>query len=214
MAKPIVYGPGFSTYVRSTLLTLEEKGVDYDLEFVDMLTGAAGTEPHIRRQPFAKVPAFHHDGMDLYETVAIMRYVDEAFDGPALQPADAKARARMEQILSIVDSYAYDALIKSCVIPRVVAPMVGGETDEAAIGEARPAMTTCVAALNALHGDSGGPFLVGDAVSLADLHLTPVYAYFSTMPEAELLADAPALRGWWDAMKSRPSVVATEPELG
>ena len=59
----------------------------------------------LSRQPFNKVPAFEHDGNMLYETAAIERYVDEAFDGPSLQPSGALARARMTQVIGIADCY-------------------------------------------------------------------------------------------------------------
>ena len=75
MAHPIVYGPAGSTYVWSARLALAEKGVTHEL--VDVRFGAQREEPHLERQPFAKVPAFEHDGFALYETQAIMRYVDE-----------------------------------------------------------------------------------------------------------------------------------------
>ncbi len=77
MAHPIVYGPAMSTYVWSARLALAEKGVTHEL--VDVPFGTHRAEPHLSRQPFAKVPAFEHDGFALYETQAIMRYVDERF---------------------------------------------------------------------------------------------------------------------------------------
>src|SRR5215472_15476781 len=70
MANPIVYGPAFSTYVWSARLALAEKGVTHEL--VDVPFGAQREEPHLERQPFAKVPAFEHDGFALYETQAII----------------------------------------------------------------------------------------------------------------------------------------------
>ena len=75
MAHPIVYGPAGSTYIWSARLALAEKGVTHEL--VDVPFGAHREEPHLSRHPFAKVPAFEHDGFALYETQAIMRYVDE-----------------------------------------------------------------------------------------------------------------------------------------
>ena len=85
MADPILYGPGYSTYTRSVRLALEEKGVSYSREEVTTLTQFVTEgmpKEQLSRQPFNKVPAFEHDGNMLYETAAIERYVDEAFDGP------------------------------------------------------------------------------------------------------------------------------------
>src|SRR5690349_24297838 len=86
MARPIVYGPAGSTYVWSTRLALAEKGVAHDL--VDVPFGAHREEPHLSRHPFGKVPAFEHDGFALYETQAILRYIDEGFPVAPLQPTD------------------------------------------------------------------------------------------------------------------------------
>ncbi len=213
MAKPMVYGPKFSTYVRSTLLALEEKGAAYDVLEVNILEGAHQTPEHLARHPFGKVPAFSHDGFDLYEVTAILQYVDAVFPGASLQPEDAKARARMHQVMGIIDSYAYPAFITHVFIPRVVAPMLGGETDEAAIKAALPAAEKSVNALEKLIGSN--KFVAGNALSLGDLHLVPIYDYFSQTPEGEsILANAPGLRRWWEGIKERKSVIKTRPQLG
>jgi glutathione S-transferase len=146
MADPVIYGPAFSTYVRSVLLALEEKGVPYHLEQINILEGAHQTPEHRARHPFAKVPAFEHDGFELYETLAILRYVDETFDGPSLQPDDPRARARMTQVLAIVDAYAYPVCIGACVIQRLVVPLMGGTPDEDVVAAAVPQATTSVEA--------------------------------------------------------------------
>src|SRR3984957_10421544 len=84
MARPIVYGPATSPYVWSARLALAEKGVTHEL--VDVQPAAFREEPHRSRHPFGKVPAFEHDGFALYETQAILRYIDEAFAAAPLQP--------------------------------------------------------------------------------------------------------------------------------
>jgi glutathione S-transferase len=214
MAAPVVYGPSYSTYTRTARLALEEKGVDYKLEEVDILQGAAQSAAHTARHPFAKVPAFEHDGFSLYETGAVTRYVDEAFPGAKLQPADAKRRARMMQIISVIDSYGYIPMIWHVFVQRAVQPMMGGEADEKVIAEAMPKAEKAVAALEAL-ADGTGPFLCGPELSLADLHLVPVYGYFSMTPEGQkALAKAPKLARWWQSISKRPSVVKTQPQLG
>jgi glutathione S-transferase len=77
MAHPIVYGSAGSSHVWSARLALAEKGVTHEL--VDVPFGAHREQLHLSRQPFAKVPGFEDDGFALYETQAIMRYVDERF---------------------------------------------------------------------------------------------------------------------------------------
>jgi glutathione S-transferase len=213
MAKPVIYGPAYSTYARTVRLALEEKGVDYDLVEVDLIQGATQSPEHLARQPFGKVPAFEHDGFALYETDAIVRYVDEVFPGTSLVPADARSRARMNQALSIIGSYAYPCMIGQIFMQRAVMPLIGNPSDEAAIAAALPNAATCLEALEQLI--DGQPYLAGATLSLADLLLVPIYDYLAQTPEGrKLLADAPNLRRWWDQIGSRPAVASTKPALG
>jgi glutathione S-transferase len=213
MAAPIVYGPNFSTYVRSTRLALEEKPAAYKLSEVAMMQGAHKEEAFLKRNPFGKVPAFEHDGLVLYETSAIIRYIDRAFAGAKLQPTDAKRLARMDQVIGIVDSYAYGCIIGKLVWQRVVTPMTGGTPDEAAIKEAMPQIRLCLSELERILG--GAPWFGGDAVSLGDLHLAPILAYMTSTPEsAALLKPHERLAGWWQRMSSRDSMAKTQPKFG
>ena len=213
MTDPILYGPAYSTYVRSCRLALEEKGQVYDFVEIDMFGGAHKEPDFLARHPFGKVPAFEHDGFPLYETGAILRYVDEVFAGPRLQPEDAHARARMNQAISIADNYAYTSLIFPIVIERLVEPSSDNTPDEAAIADALPQARTALAAFASLLGDRD--FLAGEAPGLADLHLVPIYDYFAQTPEGEtLLAEVPTLRRWWERMSARPSVAKTRPDTG
>ena len=93
-ARPVVYGADYSVYVRIVRLALEEKGVAYDLVPVDAFAEGGPGEDYLRRHPFGRIPAFEHDGFSLYETGAIARYVDEAFEGPRLQPAEDRRHFR------------------------------------------------------------------------------------------------------------------------
>jgi glutathione S-transferase len=213
VAKPVIYGPAYSTYVRSCRLALEEKGADYDLVEIDTLSGASRSPEHLARHPFGKVPAFEHDGLALYETDAIVRYVDEALPGTRLQPADVASRARMTQAINVVGSYAYPAIIGHIVIQRLVMPLLGNSSDEDAIAAAIPQAETAVAALEKLV--DGNAYLAGDRLSLADLLLIPVYDYFVQIPEGQkILAKAPNLQRWWDKVRTLPSVEKTKPSLG
>jgi len=129
----VLHGPAYSTYARTARLALEEKGVGYELREVNILAGEGQRPEHLARQPWGKVPAFEHDGFALFETFAITRYVDEAFPGPRLQPEDARARARMTQMVGVLDSYGYGALIGKLFWQHVVVPMTGGAPDQAVL---------------------------------------------------------------------------------
>jgi len=208
MARPIVFGARYSTYVRSVLLALEEKGVAYDVHEVDVFRGGGAEPAYLARQPFGRIPAFEHDGFQLYETAAILRYVDEAFPGPPLQPADPAGRARVTQIIGILDSYAYRPMIWEIFVERSRGSSEEGVPDEAKIAAAIPKSTICLRALAALMGEAS--YLAGDALTLADLHFLPILAYLRLTPEGRSLIGAEAaISRWWDAMSARPSVAAT-----
>lgn len=209
-----LHGPAYSTYARTARLALEEKGVDYALEEVDILTGANQTAAYLARHPWGKVPAFEHDGFALFETLAIARYVDEAFAGPALQPADARARARMTQICGVVDSYGYGAMIGKAFWQAAIVPMQGGTPDEAVLAEGLAGGEKALSAIAAL-ATPGTAGLCGAAITLADLFLVPVLEYFVMVPAgAAMLARLPVLAAWHAGIAGRPSVVKTRPKLG
>jgi glutathione S-transferase len=211
MAHPIVYGPAGSTYVWSTRLALAEKGVTHEL--VEMPRGAEREAPHLARQPFAKVPAFEHDGFALYETQAIMRYVDERFAGTPLQPEDVHQWSRMNQIIGIVDAYAWPSIAGAILYNRMLMPRLGGVADEAAIAAALPRARLCLGEIDRLMED--GRFLAGDHVSLADLMVIPLLHYFANVPDGQApLAEHPKLQEWMQHMEARQSFQVTKPTLG
>ena len=211
MSEAVLYGPVYSTYVRTVRMACIEKGVAYKLVPVDIMAGESRTPEHLARHPWGKVPAFEHDGFSLYETGAIARYVDEAFDGAKLQPADVRTRAKMNLIIGVVDSYAYQAFVWKVFIERNSETFFQRPTNEAAIAEAMPEVKRCLNALEAAASD--GPFLCGDAISLADCWLVPCFAYFGSTPEgADLITGSPRLHRWWKTIAGRDSVTGTDPQ--
>ena len=213
MAQPTIYGADYSTYVRSVRLALEEKGAAYKLEKVDILSGQSQRPEYLARHPFGKIPAFEHDGFRLFESSAILRYIDDVFSGPPLQPQDPRRRARMNQIMSLLDSYGYPSLIGTIFIQRAIVPKMGGEPDEEALAAAVPTARKTIEVIEGILGDQ--PFLTGESISLADLQLVPVYHYALRTPEGDaILRAAHGLQRWWAGVSTRRSVAETKPSVG
>jgi len=202
----IVHGIPGSPYVRMPLLTLEEKGLPYTLASIPF--GGHKAPEHLARQPFGRIPAFEHDDFRLYETQAILRYIDRIAPSPALIPTDPRAEARMNQIIGISDSYVFPDISGCISFYRVFAARFGMPVDEAKIADALPRARICIEEVARLMGDR--PFMAGDALSLADLMIVPHLAYFSITDEGrEMMKPHANLIGWLDRMKRRPSMMKT-----
>src|SRR6516162_2409659 len=204
--KMIVHGVPGSPYVRAALLTLEEKGAEYEL--AAMGPGTLKQEPHLSRHPFGRIPAFEHDGWMLYETQAIMRYVDMVVPGPRLQPEEPRAAARMNQLMGIADWYLMPQVSVPITRNRVVAPRVNRPVDEEAVANAVPNARICIAEIGRLL--DGHPWMAGDAISLADLLLAAHLSMLAQAPEgAQMLREHENLTRWLARIEARPSIAAT-----
>lgn len=208
MTLPILYGLNISVYTRMVQITLREKAVEYVFREVDIFDGVGVPLDYLKLHPFGKIPAWVHQGFELYEAGAIMRYIDEAFSGPNLQPQSIHARARMNQTMSLLDSYAYRPMIWPVFVERVSGPRQGRICNEAEIEKVIPALRTCLKALAALLGNQ--PFFAGEQLTLADLCAAPILLYFNLTPEGlQMLSSHPNLNNWLKEMKSRKSILET-----
>lgn len=209
MIDPLLYGLSRSVYTRIARLALEEKGVRYTFEEVEIFGPTGVPAEHLARQPFGRIPAFAHDGFMLYETGAITRYVDEAFAGTRLQPQEPRARARMNQVIGIVDSYAYRPMIWGVFVARIAAPEEGIAPDEQLVAESLAKSRTCCRALDEILGSNR--CFAGDDITLADIHALPIMLYFAMTQEGrDTVSTHPRLLAWLDAMAARPSVQRTK----
>jgi glutathione S-transferase len=198
--------PG-SPYARAVLATLEEKGASYRIKPIE--PGAQRRDAYLSLHPFGRMPVLQHDGFVLYETQAIQRYIERLLPSPALTPADARAAARMDQVMNINDWYLFQGVGNVIVAQRIIFPrLLGLMPDEAAIAAAMPKAHVVFGELARLLGDSD--YFGGDSVSLADLSVAPQIDMFAGLPEWEPLTGAhPNLRAWLERMNARASLKAT-----
>ena len=88
-------------------MALGEKGVPYE-----HIPCAPHSEEINKRHPWGKIPAFEHDGTNVFESQAILRYIDETFEGPKLIPSTTQERIEVDQWCSAICDYLYVHAVK------------------------------------------------------------------------------------------------------
>ena len=207
MSDIVVYGVPGSPFMRAVQTGLEEKKAAYRVQALGV--GESKSEAYLRKHPFGRVPAFEHGNFGLYETQAILRYLDDILPEPPLQPPDPQQVARMNQIIGINDWYFFPKVAAVIVFQRIIGPvLLGIKTDDAAIEAAVPMGRTCIAELDRLLG--GQQFLAGDELSIADLMLAPQLDFLAETPEGKALLAGTRIEAWLERMNERPSMQATQ----
>jgi glutathione S-transferase len=199
-----IFGAAQSVYVRATRLALEEKGVPYTLTPV-----APHSSQVLAINPFGKIPVMRHGDFELFESLAIMVYVDRAFCGASLIPADARVAARIVQ---------WACAINACVLPALLGYMQANAfpkgpneaPDAAVVAGFLPALHANVAILERAVAPTG--HLAGEAFTIADMYLMPILGYLRVFPEsAKAVAGATNLTQYFERHAARASFQATAP---
>jgi len=196
MASIKVYGVPPSTFTRAVLMGCHEKGIDYEL--VPTFPSTVGP-----LNPFGKIPAMTHGELTLFESSAILRYLDGAFAGPKLWPADARAAAIVDQWLGA----ACDSLLNSAqryMASRFNFLPVPAEMTKKYLDKTREVLPV----FNRQLGKT--KYIAGEGLTAADLACAPPFFYFPEIAELRGILDAmPNCRRWMDDIAARPSFAAT-----
>ncbi|MGH6627898.1 MAG: SRPBCC domain-containing protein [Burkholderiaceae bacterium] len=200
-------GDARSTYTRTARMGFAEKGVAYTLQ------PCAPHSPEILAvHPFGRIPALRDGSIDIWETRAILQYLDESFDSPvSLTPGRIADRTSCEQWVSAVNCYLYDTMIRRYVLQMIFPKGEGGQPDRGVIDGALKEMPAQLAALDRAY--ERGDFLAGETLSFADLFIAPILAYVQAMPEGvQLLADRAHIQRAQATIRQRASFIATDPQ--
>jgi len=218
LAEIELHGPANSSFVCAARVALEEKGVVYQLVEPDILRARGFRMADLLRYLAAQQPRFVEGGFVLYDSDSILRYVDEAFQGPALQPAEPRPRALMQEIQGIVREFLHPAAIGKIATQRLFAPFLGSPSDLRAVEEAVQPMTDALVAIEQIsvsaHDGEKSELLIGPQLTLADIALMPIAAYLTMTPEGQTaIAASRRLSRWWLSVSRRPSLARSWPGL-
>jgi glutathione S-transferase len=192
-----LYGHPGSTCTRKVLMTLAELDTKADFEMVDLGTAAHKKEPHLSRQPFGQIPAIDDDGFQLFESRAICRYLNEKVGGK-LVPKDIKARALMEEWISIETSNFTPHAMKFIYQYTFQRPQ-----DAAVMENATKGIEKALDVMEKRLTDN--TFLAGTDFSLADVCFMPYFEYAMGSPVKEMVAKHPHVNAWWNRVSERPT---------
>ena len=191
-----VYGVPPSTFTRAVRMGCHEKGIDYEL--VPTFPNTVGA-----LNPFGKIPAMTHGDVTLFESSAILRYLDNAFPGPKLWPADVSAAALVDQWVGA----ACDSLLNSAqryLASRFNFLPVPAEMTKKYLDKTRDVLPVFDRQLAKTR------YLAGDTLTAADLVASPAFFYFPEVAELRGILDSqPNCRRWMDDIAARPSFAAT-----
>jgi glutathione S-transferase len=219
-----------SVCAQKVRVVLAEKRLEYR-EHLMTLRGDQFDEKYMKLNPNAVVPTLVHDGRPVIESSVILYYLDEAFPAPSLMPKDLHLRARVRQLNKLIDEYVHN----SCTILTFATAFrpwfagLSGEEIEQRLAKSPSRQRTEYKRDVALHGlDSKyvrealghhekllktmaaslaeGPWLAGDAFSLADAAVIPYLLRLDLLHLSNLWADRPSVAAWYRRMRARPSV--------
>lgn len=209
MADPVhLHGYRYSVYNRIARLALLSKTVEH--ETIEVNPFAELSEEYLMLHPFGRVPVLTHGAFKLFETSAITRYIDRAFKGPPLQPERAAALARMDQVIAVIDAYAYWPMVRQVSSHAFFRPSVGEPSSREEVDAGLEASRKVLAFLDGVAGE--GEVLTGHDITLADCHLAPMIDYFVRAEEGKAaLSLHLALQRWWDQVSVLDVLKATDP---
>ena len=203
------YGSG-SPYAWRVWLALEHKAIAYELQAMSFSAGDLRKPDFLALNPRGKVPTIVDQGFALYESVAIVEYLDENYGGPKLFPGDARERAQVRRRVQEADQY-YALTMEKLVDEVLFKPQEQWDADN--ITAARQGL---VQELEVWERLIAGEWLAGASVSAADLTLYPLLGLTLRMekkkPDLALRGViGPKIAAWMQRFEALPICKKTWP---
>ena len=181
MADLEILGIPLSNYVRSIRMLCEEKGVAYTL------TPVFPHSPEVNAiHPAGQIPCLRHGDVKLFESKALATYIDKAFPGTKFIPEDAVGAALCEQWVSYGNVKVDRWVMREFVVPSIFFDKAKGP-DTAKIEAALPEIGKCADVLDKALAATG--YLVGSALTYADLNVLPMLATGAMFPAGKAIFD-------------------------
>ena len=172
MTRPLtIIGSYVSPYVRKVLACMNLKGLEYE---VDPITPFFGNDEFRRVSPLCRIPVLIEGDFIVSDSTVICEYLDDAYPGHPLYPADPKDRARARWLEEFADTRLGDAFIWGLFYQKIVHPLVWGEPgDQARIDKSLN--EDIPAALDYLEGELPADGYLFGEIGIADIAIASFF---------------------------------------
>lgn len=191
-----------STFSRRVRVALLEKDISCELIELSLPTGQHKQDWYAALNPYAKVPTLVVGDVALYESAAILTYLEATHPTPPLVPNDACGRALVDMHVRLCDAHV-GRYAGAILFPKRFVPQANWDLQ--AMEAARKEIDRHLVIIERELGDR--PFLVGDAFTLADVAYLPFLHFLALME----VSAGPRVKAWADRVLARPSAQATVP---
>ena len=166
----------FSTFSRRVRIALIEKNIPCELVEVDMMARAHRGPAYLALNPYGRVPTLEDDGFLLYESTAILEYLEATHPTPPLVPADARGRAHVAMHMKLCD-IQMARQTGTIIFPKRFLPK--DRWDEAAMAQAKRDIEKHLDIVDSQL--AGKEYMVGDRYSLVEVCYTPFVEFLPLM---------------------------------
>jgi glutathione S-transferase len=221
-----------SICTQKVFLTLIEKGLDWESEYIDMFKNEQYRPEYLRLNPKGVVPTLIHEGQPVIESTLICEYIDRAFPDPSLIPAGAYDQTRMrlwskhidEGVFEATREISFSAMFREKMKAMTAEQRQGRFDNIGDPGRRARFISTYEEGVDSPYVAQGifafekmfremeadlapkQDWLLGDRFSLADINLIPFVARMEYLDLLDVwTAERPLVRAWWKRAKARPS---------
>jgi glutathione S-transferase len=191
-----------STYARRVWMALLEKDIKFEPIEVDLVNREHREPAYLAKNPYGRVPAINDDGFVLYESSAILHYLESTHPAPSLLPPDARGRAHVDMHLRLCDLQFARPTVTIIFPKRFMPPE---RWDRAAMAQAKGEIEKHLEIVEQSIGDAG--FLVADRFTIADIAYAPFLQFLPLME----IEPPPRVAAWRTLLLERASARATTP---
>jgi len=231
MPEFLLYNAPQSTCSQRVRFVLNAKGFAFEEVKLDLFAGDQLRPDYLKINPNAVVPALVHDGEPVIDSAVIMEYLDEIRPEPEpLRPKTPLGLARMRSLMRFIDEVPTPAVrVPSYNLAFLPHFQAMSEDEFVALANSKPLrrefllsmgrsgfpepdmksaldrLARAVKRMDEIVAASGGPWLMGESLSLADIAIMPVIVRMEDIDLGAAWDDKPNVARWLNAIRAHPA---------